>query len=95
MNIIGEIPGYTKKFILEATEDELGKLCGYYYTGDSKCPIFKVGVKIKVSDMFNQLYRLKTAEKELETASKTLHSIANLALVINPLIEEVIKEDTE
>jgi hypothetical protein len=93
MKIIGEIPGFTKQFILEATEDELSHLCGYYYHGEKGCPSFKVGMKVNVHEMYNQLYRLKSAQREVENASKTLHSIANLALIINPIIEEVIKEE--
>lgn len=82
MKIIGEVPGYSRKFIMEATEDEVVHLCGYYYKGENQCPNFKVGMEIKVGEMYNQLYQLKEEEREVENASKTLHSIPNLALII-------------
>jgi hypothetical protein len=93
MKIIGEIPGYDKRYIVEIKENELANLCGYYYKGEKSCPDFSVGIHIKVGEIFHQLYNLKSAQSQIEQASKTLHSIANLALIINPIIEEVIKEE--
>ena len=93
MKIIGEIPGYGKKYILEIDESELVHLCGYYYKSEKDCPEFSVGMKIKIGEIYDQLYNLKAAQQQVEQASKTLHSIANLALIINPIIEEVIKKE--
>jgi hypothetical protein len=99
LKIIAEIPERygNKKLLVEATETELAHLCGYYHKNEGKCQDFKVGVTVKISEMFEQLYRLKMAQGQVEAASKTLHSIANLVLIINPMIEEVInpKEQKE
>ena len=40
--------------------------------------------------MYRQLYSLAQAQRELKTASQTLHSIANLMLVADPLIQAVV-----
>lgn len=89
MEIIG-IRG-RETLLLEASRDEIAKLIGYYYATQDDCPKLEPGMQIAVSDMYHQLYHLARAQKEIETASKTLHSVANLVLIMNPLVEKVIK----
>lgn len=81
--------------LLEASRDEIAKLIGYYYAHEDACPKLEPGMQITISDMYSQLYRLARAQKEIETASKTLHSVANLVLIMDPLIDKVLKEGEE
>jgi hypothetical protein len=96
MKIIAVIPAHygNKKFLLEATEREIAKLIGHAYEGDCRDKM-EVGADIKIASMFDQLRRLADAQEELKKASTTIHSIANLVHIIDPMIEAVIKEPEE
>ncbi len=88
MKIIGET---TDGRIIEASNDELANLLGYH--GEHRIDpqrSLRIGTEIKVHEMYRQLYSLAQAQRELKTASQTLHSIANLMLVADPLIQAVV-----
>jgi hypothetical protein len=76
--------------MVEISRDELANLIGFYYPSAAPKPSFEVGGQIKVSDMYRQLYKLRDAQRELKAASQTLHSIANLMLVADPLLQAVV-----
>ncbi len=96
MKIIAEVPGYNRKFIVEAEDSELARLIGYYSANEREAADrLRIGNVIRVHEMYNQLYRLKDAQRELKTASQTLHSIANLVLMADPLIQAVVEEKKE
>ena len=40
-----------RKYFIEASDDEIANLLGLYYSGQEKCPRFKVGDKIKVEEL--------------------------------------------
>lgn len=98
MKIIAEIPkGYgDKSFVIEATETELANYLGYYYKDEYEVQKrLHVGVNIEISPIYRQLKELSSAQDKLKTASQTLHSIANLVLIMDPLIDEVVNGKKE
>jgi hypothetical protein len=88
MKIIGKTPSGR---ILEATTEELGQLLGYHDRHNVSEYSIEVGHEIEVHKMFSQLYGLARAQDELKRVSTTLHSIANLLLIADPVIETVVK----
>jgi len=81
-----EIIGKARRgFILEADEDEVYNLIGYYSKYSDKAPRLEVGDTINVSDMYNQLYNLKSAERCLASTAKELRSIADYLEVVKPV----------
>ena len=76
--------------LVQISRDEMANLLGFYYEGSASEAAFKVGAEIKVSEMYRQLHRLRDAQRELKTASQTLHSIANLMLMADPLIQAIV-----
>lgn len=94
MDIIGKT---NDGFIVRMSGRELKRLTRWANSERHPDHIFSVGAQVDIDKMYEQLYGLAKAQRELEAASKTLHSIANLLLVANPLIEAVIhhEEPTE
>jgi len=79
-------------FILQATESELGKLLGYSYTFDISTELRKPGAEIKISEMYDQLYRLAKRKNELKSTAKTLREYADLLTLVKP-IEVTVPEN--
>lgn len=87
MKIIGKT---RDNLLLEASAEEVARLLGHYYASNvARCEL-EIGAEVKVSEMWEQMYRLARAQRELKAASQTLHSIANLMLVADPLIQAIV-----
>lgn len=91
MKIIGTMGG--DDMLVQASKSELAHLLGHYYSSQA-ASYLRVGAEIRVSDMYRQLRKLADAQRELKAASQTLHSVANLVLVADPLIAAVVEPDT-
>ena len=78
--------------LIEARTDELANLVGYYSKYDGDFRQLKIGDEINVSAMYSQLYKMKSHEKELTSASKQLQLIAQNINLINPVISEIMEE---
>jgi len=88
-----KIIGRTKNgFIIEAIDNEVYNLIGYYSKYDN-APHLDVGDNINVNKMFSQLYNLKNTEKYLATVSKELRSIADYLVIVQPVTKANNKED--
>ena len=95
MKIIAVIPQYgDQRYLLEATETEIARLIGHRFSSECR-QMMVVGNEIRVNEMFDQLKRLADAQDDLDRASTTLHSVANLVHIIDPMIEAVIKPKEE
>lgn len=87
MKIIGQTPSGV---ILEATKDELANLAGYYSAYDTEFnnkDLSRVGTVVEAHAMYQQLYRLASAKRELETAQKTLRATADLLEPVMPIVD--------
>jgi len=72
-----KIIGKTKEgFILEAKAREVARLTGYYSEYTDKLKL-EPGKEIQVHEMYDQLYNLSHAKKEIISVQNTLRSIAN------------------
>jgi len=92
MKIIAEID--RSRVLVEAEKDELANLIGFYYAGQAhNVTRFSVGTTIKVHEMYQQLQGLANARRELKATSQTLHSIANLLFIADPLIQAIVEPD--
>jgi hypothetical protein len=91
MKIIGTVGG--NDMLVQASRDELANLLGHYYSSQA-ASYLRVGAEIRVSDMYRQLRKLADAQRELKAASQTLHSVANLVLIADPLIQAVVEPET-
>lgn len=90
MKIIGKTQ---HNLLLEASADEVARLLGHYYPTSAARGALEIGAEVKVNEMWTQMYNLSRAQRELRTASQTLHSIANLMLIADPLIQAVVAPD--
>jgi hypothetical protein len=82
-------------YILEASNDEVANLVGYYsiYDKDYKRP--NCGDNIQISSMYKQLYNLKNNEPKLKDTVKILRGLADSLEPVCPLIEAQIKDATK
>lgn len=64
-------------FILEATENELANIAGYYSKFSGISDKFKLGTEIAVSDIYKQLDTLATAKAELAAIETQLTNVAS------------------
>lgn len=88
-----KIIGQTKDgFILEAGENEVARLVGYYGQYDCRGKLV-VGADIQVNAMFDQLYKIKslkqTVKKLEEGASELLESIRTKNPVLEPVVAAI------
>jgi len=91
-----KILGTTKDgFILEASEDEVAKLIGFYSAYNGTVRNLKIGDEIKVNQMFDQLYAVKniqSAVKNLrEGATELLRAIETKNPILQPVCSEIEK----
>jgi len=91
MKIIGIVDN--DHLIIEASKDELANVCGCYSKHDSDLPPLKVGTIVSVHTSYDVVRRMSMAQSELESASKTLHSVANLIHTADPLIKRMVHQD--
>ena len=88
MKILGEARKYSRSsYIIEASENELANLCGYYYRGSDGCPKFEVGDEITISEMYKRLYSLKSAEGDIARVTGSLKGIIDNLQLISPIIK--------
>lgn len=73
-------------FLIEAHGNEIAHLIGFYWTGQSGCPPIKVGMSIRVNEMYTQLDQLKRREKQLTVVAKDLRLLADLLELKEPVI---------
>ena len=82
-----KIIGQTKEgFILDASRQELANLIGFY-SGFNIAQL-KVGVKIEIHHMYEQLYSLSKMEKEVNIVSDKLQKYAEELRPLMPLTIE-------
>ncbi len=92
MKIIGKT---SSGFIIEAGENEVARLIGFYSSGRASETLLKIGADIQVNPMFDQLYKIKELKRnitEIEAnAVKLLESIRTKNPLIMPIVEAVEK----
>lgn len=84
MKIIGI--GNANKLIFEGTRDEIANLVGFYYEGAKGCPDLKVGVEVRIGDMYKQLRGLADRQDKLKSVAGDLRLLADLLELKQPLI---------
>lgn len=83
-----KVVGRTREgFILTATQNELANLLGYYYGGADGCPALDSLDEIKVSEMYDQLYRLASKKDALSKVAGDLEELANLLRMHEPVVQ--------
>ena len=82
-----KIIGQTKEgFILDASRQELANLIGF--SSGFKIAHLKVGAKIEIHHMYEQLYALSKMDKEVNIASDKLQKYAEELRPLMPLTIE-------
>lgn len=89
MKIIGKT---NNGVILEASTDEVGKLCGYYCSSSAPRNMIEVGNEIHISNMFQTLYSLAHRHDEVKKAQATLRAMADALELPKPLTESIVQE---
>jgi len=94
MKIIGESK---TRFILEANQDEVYNLIGYYsrYRGHDDGTRLRVGDQIKVAEIYMQLYSSKQNDDRKKAAMVALKGIINSLEEIDPVLETGTPEKEE
>lgn len=100
MRIIGKTE---KGFLLEATEDEVANLLGYYgsYSLPKReyyhsCEKLRIGDEVNIAAMFKHLYGLASESREIVMTVAKLRAAADLIGTLpNPLTAVVAKPDVE
>jgi len=90
MKIIATTPG---GFILQADEQEVYRLVGHYYRGNASREIqdnMKVGTEIKVSEMFDQLYKVREITSKTKQISKLAEELIEAVATRNPVIQPIV-----
>lgn len=89
-----KIIGKTKEgYILDASEDEIANLIGYYckYSLDKKVQL-SIGDQINISQMYKQLYDLSRKHEEIENAKEKLAECIKYMDEIEPVISIKVNE---
>jgi hypothetical protein len=92
MKIIGST---NNGFIVEASEDEIANLCGYYSKYQhseqlrTNVPV-KVGDSINVAQMYSQLILLASLESRMADARGILKTVTGGLTMVDPIIREVV-----
>lgn len=85
-----KIIGTTERgFILEADEYEAANLVGFYSPSDCRA-MLKVGAEIKVSEMFQQLYKIKDIRRNVKEIIENAKALTDCITTKMPVIEPVI-----
>lgn len=92
MKVIGKSKG---GYILEASDNEIANLIGYYSQYDSDYRKPECGDTIQISSMYQQLYNLKNNQPKLKDTVKMLRGLADSLEPVCPLIEAQIKGATK
>src|SRR6185312_16695962 len=87
--------GIDQMLVVEISENELANLIGFYWHGEAGCPKLVPGLVVRVSEMFRQLYDLKSAEKHLADSARTLRAVAEVLQLRIPIGEPAAAEEGE
>lgn len=87
MKIIGKTDD---GFIIEASQNEIANLIGYYFS--SECPIIEVGCIITINKIFYQLYNLARTRTKLDEIANELNTYADRLRLIQPIINNNIQD---
>jgi hypothetical protein len=82
-------------YILEASNEEVANLTGYYSTYDKDYKRPNCGDNIQINSMYKQLYNLKNNEPKLKDTVKILRGLADSLEPVCPVIEAQIKGATK
>jgi len=95
MKILGFIPqGYAEnKYILETTKSELINLMGYRYTAKELDERLKIGADIPIAAMYDRLYEMANAEKDLMQISAKLKAAMDFVDTALPTIKSIVKKE--
>lgn len=87
MKVIACIPKHysDSRFIVEMTTTELGNLMGKTYPSNSETEPL-VGKEVAISKLWNLLEAHRASVKQLQSAAKTLHALADLCEQQEPQI---------
>jgi len=91
MKVIGTT---AKGFLLEASDDEIAKLIGYYSAYAvknkfSKREIVNVGDDIQIAAMYNCFIELVEKVKTMEQIRASLRAVAASMEIVDPLLREI------
>lgn len=71
---------YTKKFLVEMTDDELAKLAGFYSANSSKLPL-TIGSEIHVNEVYSAMQKVVqeagASNYSLQSKAKELRELAD------------------
>jgi hypothetical protein len=81
-------------FLLDASDDEVAKLIGYYsaYTVKSKFSksnVVNVGDEIQIAEMYKSLSELVGNVKTMEQVRASLRCVAASMEIVDPLLREI------
>ena len=75
-------------YIVEVSTTEMCRLAGYGYSSQIDArTLFRIGNKVKISDMYDQLRNAQGAQKELKGVAEALRDIADTLEVQCPIIQ--------
>lgn len=88
MIIIGKTGG---GYILEASQEELAHLAGYYFKGDHTRPAYegsplRVGDKIEIHKMYDQLHEQAQLQDKIAEAKGLLRAAARSLDLVDPVV---------
>lgn len=95
MKIIGKTGN---GYIIDASNDELANLLGYYshysFGGGNERMTPKIGDEVNVAQMFKHLYELGSAQKEIAATAAKLRTAADLISTLpNPITTAKAQSD--
>ena len=82
MKIIGKT---NYGYMIEADREEIAHLVGYRFARSIPDNNIKIGSEIRINVMYNQLYKLKQMENEIEIIKETLLKIVENLGAVEPL----------
>jgi hypothetical protein len=90
-----KVIGTTKRgFLLDASDDEVARLIGYYSSYAvrdkfRKSKVVNVGDEIQISEMYNSLIELVGKVKTMEQIRASLRAVAASMEIVDPLLREI------
>ena len=90
-----KVIGTTKRgFLLDASDDEIAKLIGYWsaYTVKSKFAkreVVNVGDEIQIAEMYKSITELVDKVKTMEQIRASLRAVAASMEIVDPLLREI------
>ena len=88
-----KIIGYTANgYMIDANRDEIANLLGCFASYSLKNQTLTYGTEIKISDMYNQLYRLNQMRDSIEGIQKQMKNMINTLTEIDPILADITNE---